>query len=43
MENKEHIMFPEHYPAHYKEDISALMVCDLGGKSVCFLPNSIQY
>lgn len=29
MENEEHIMFPEHYSAHYKEGISALMVCDL--------------
>lgn len=31
MENKEKIMFPEFllYSAHYKEGISALMVCDL--------------
>lgn len=31
MENEEQIMFPEFllYFAHYKEGISALMVCDL--------------
>lgn len=29
MENKEKIIFPEHYSAHYKEGISALMVYDL--------------